>query len=279
MGAVVADINNDKRLDIVISIGGIAYDGPIEDRYEEKAGGVFAFNADGSRIDLNPHPNIFSLVMGADYYRLDAISFPPLITDLDRDGFLDVISTNSLESSHRDDIDLTNSKERAGIYAFSMKGIVGAGRVAWPQLYGNPGVSNRAIVDASLIPKPTATPIPYNPGAIRGKLSSLLALTTSAKSPPRKDSERNVFENIKREVRVLEGDISLFASRLPRVGREAFVQVFSRIKKDLELMDSLKNARDSKGNFFRINIRFIAAQNRAKADLQLLINALSGVIA
>jgi subtilisin family serine protease len=278
LGTVIADINNDTKLDIILSLGGIAFDGPFNERFSESSGGVFAFSSDGSRIDLNPNPKIFALVMGGDSSRGSLNPFPPVISDLDNDGFLDILSTNILESSYSENGAFTLSEERSGLYAFSTKGRVGRGRVAWPQLYGNEGLSNRSIVDKSLnidpTPTPTATPTPnpYSAANLTKLLNSLYSLADKAKAPPITKSDREVFLDIKKESRIIDDYLARHSLRLPRVGRENFRDVWRRARTDLELMDSVKDRRD--GDFFRTNLVFLAAKRRALADILILVRSL-----
>jgi subtilisin family serine protease len=280
LGSVIADINNDKKLDIILSVGGLALDFDFTYDLYKQSGGVFAFNSNGTEIDLNPEPSLTTLAMGSTFAFDGFLFAPPVITDLDNDGFLDLVSVNS-QNHYYGFLGIPNffkGEGNASVYAFSTNSKIGKGQVAWAQSYGNPGISNRSIIEKSLItdptPTPTATPtpVPYSAANLTKLLNSLSSLADRAKAPPVTRGDREVFVDIKRESKVIDDYLARHSSRLPRVGRENFRDVWRRVRSDLELMDSVKDLRDN--GFFRTNLVFLAAKRRALADLLLLTRSL-----
>ncbi|MBI2577022.1 S8 family serine peptidase, partial [Candidatus Woesearchaeota archaeon] len=88
----IADINGDNKADIISRGGGIQ-PALLQGGKMNSLGGIFAWNADGSPIGLNPVYPSNSLVMelwnGA----------PPVVTDLDNNGRVDIIGSSVAESA------------------------------------------------------------------------------------------------------------------------------------------------------------------------------------
>ncbi|MBI2577119.1 VCBS repeat-containing protein [Candidatus Woesearchaeota archaeon] len=88
----IADINGDNKADIISRGGGIQ-PALLQGGRMNSLGGIFAWNADGSPIGLNPVYPSNSLVMelwnGA----------PPVVTDLDNNGRVDIIGSSVAESA------------------------------------------------------------------------------------------------------------------------------------------------------------------------------------
>lgn len=125
----IADVNNDGQLDIINVTGSTKY---INNFDYSLLGGIFAWNKDGSQIDLNPHPQIKTLLKESinpegkrphTPYFDDVQGESTIIDDLDGDGFLDIIYASHLnasgsESNNPEDF---TSKDRGSIYAWSLK--------------------------------------------------------------------------------------------------------------------------------------------------------------
>lgn len=143
---MLADVDNDGYLDVVLSGGGLRVESV---RYGQHAysGGIFAFNRFGSLIDLNPHPDIDTLLTETRHPLLAGTvtrRMPPVITDLDNDGILDVVTSVSRERRFQTAPGRLWNKDRGSIYAWSLQTPDIPGRVAWGLPFGGSGNSGSA---------------------------------------------------------------------------------------------------------------------------------------
>jgi subtilisin family serine protease len=98
---VIADINGDDKADVILSNGGIQYndDGSVE---ISNSGGIFAWEFNGTQIDLNQDPMTFAILMKlSSYYDIvnnvlwTRTKAPPTITDIDNDDKIDIIGSSA----------------------------------------------------------------------------------------------------------------------------------------------------------------------------------------
>lgn len=139
---MLADVDNDGFLDIVLSNGGIRVES-IRSGDHQVNGGILAYDRFGKVIDLNPHPDMVSLTTETAHPLNSTFlspRMPPVILDLDGDGTLDVLASISDTLSFKSSPGQVGKKRRGTIYAWSLQTPDLPGRVAWGIPHGS--VSN-----------------------------------------------------------------------------------------------------------------------------------------
>lgn len=123
---VVADINCDGSLDIVVSAG----NGYVDANWNQPGnGGVYAWNIDGSMIDGFPKVT-----------EVDAQA-APCIKDLDNDGIVEVVASSMYDM----DIETTGRKKRSSIYVWEVGSSFNDSSLEWPMYSYDSGYSGRYI--------------------------------------------------------------------------------------------------------------------------------------
>jgi len=137
---VVGDVNGDGRPDVVAVLSGqqafAAMHGDLS-----KYGGLSAWTAEGLPIDLNPHPHLASLVLES----VRTKSAPPVLADLDGNGFLDVVATTIDDYAMPQSIGKTHRKNRYTITAWSLPNVrASAASLPWPMFQHDPRLTGQA---------------------------------------------------------------------------------------------------------------------------------------
>ena len=126
----IGDINGDGISDIV-AIGGHFQPILIQTNNYTSSGGVWAYNFDGTRIDLNPHPDNYCLSIPAGNGIKSAIT----ITDLEGDGILEIVGSGTNEVSYGTGLTTrtrTRLTNRNSIYIWELGTPYNDSTMEWP---------------------------------------------------------------------------------------------------------------------------------------------------
>jgi hypothetical protein len=130
-GPVIGDVDGDGRMDVaMVSPGQFLLTATAGDL--SAVGGVRAWRWDGSLIDLNPHPELPSLVMesGGGSTRLKA--WPVTLTDLDGNGKLDVVAASIDDPAYSPEPPRTGRKRRYSLYTWELDTPYDPANLVWP---------------------------------------------------------------------------------------------------------------------------------------------------
>ena len=161
----LVDINNDNQLDIIVSKGGISLKAFLNNTLNE-IGGISAYNLDGTLIDLNPHPEVTALVrVEPNAYRFEDFegglpygqAFPSVLTDLDNNGLLDIVSITKTDYHY--DASPIITKGKTSVFAWEVSAPYNKENTRWASLLGDSGNSGREIIP----------PVVENPNKLPGE--------------------------------------------------------------------------------------------------------------
>jgi subtilisin family serine protease len=132
---VVGDIDADGQPDLVFGAPRQLVTSS-SDNYEHM-GGVMAWNAQGLLIDLNPHERLVSLLMegGRGFYWRTS---PPVLTDLDGDGRLDVVAISNYDLAEVPSTGFWVKKGRSTICVWGTGLPFDPGAQPWPAFQRGP---------------------------------------------------------------------------------------------------------------------------------------------
>lgn len=131
---VLADVNGDGEID-VLARGGAMQPTGLQAGQWENSGGLWAWNRDGSRIDLCPDsPSLYPIWMELYYEGRVAVA------DLDGNGLLDVIAGSYNNASFGDS---TVSKHRDSVYVWELPVPYDPDTADWPAGQGGPAASGQ----------------------------------------------------------------------------------------------------------------------------------------
>jgi hypothetical protein len=154
---VIGDVDGDGLPDVVLASSGswlsLVLRGDVS-----QAGGIRAWRRDGVGMDFQPGLSADGLIMeasgGASWRR-----FPPaVLTDLDGDGWLDVVAATIQDRLYSPTPPITGSKMRSSLYAWELPVPWRSDTVPWGQVQGGPSRSGRWVWP----------PVPNQPPRLRG---------------------------------------------------------------------------------------------------------------
>lgn len=153
-GAVVGDIDGDGVPDVVLATPGFWLQ-VVVNGDTARSGGVRAWRADGSPIDLQPGRVPLGLVMetaaGATWHR-----YPPaVLADLDGNGLLDVVAASVQDREYSATPPVARAKMRSSLYAWELPVPVRPDTLPWPAAHGGPARTGRQYRP----PPPNAAPV------------------------------------------------------------------------------------------------------------------------
>jgi subtilisin family serine protease len=125
----LGDVNGDGRPDVVIASNGFDQD-TFRKGDMDRSGGVVAWNADATRIDLNPFPGSVALFLeeGAGFLRQKAT---PVLADVDGDGALDIVASSVADTAFGPN-GVLGGKGRNSIFVFSLGNPFNPALAPWP---------------------------------------------------------------------------------------------------------------------------------------------------
>lgn len=165
---LVSDINNDKEDDLLFSFAGLGRSFYNNSTLEDSAG-IFAFNKDQNSLDLNPRDDSKVLVLGTtgnlkpSGSKSESSAGFPQITDIEEDGFKDLVISKSYEYGFENSTKLNGYdpfiKMGTLIYAWDFAGIAkSAEETHTPEPSPSPNPIPTPIPDP--IPNPIPDPAP-----------------------------------------------------------------------------------------------------------------------
>ncbi|MBX3746889.1 MAG: tandem-95 repeat protein [Verrucomicrobiae bacterium] len=159
-GAVVGDIDGDGVPDVVLATPGFWLQVVINGD-TTRSGGVRAWRADGSPIDLQPGRPAAGLVMetaaGATWHRYPAA----VLADLDGNGRLDVVAASVQDREYSATPPVARAKMRSSLYAWELPAAVTSDTLPWPAAHGGPARTGRFHRPPPPNQAPVAQPLPH----------------------------------------------------------------------------------------------------------------------
>lgn len=143
LGSTVAigDINGDGYLDVISYAGGILWSAVLEGVFDN-CGGVWAWNFDGTLIDLNPEPGVYTIF--GDW----SSAYPLTISDTDNNGRLEIIGSTA-ENYGWGEVK-TIHKNRDTLYVWGLDTPYSALNIPWPMANHDPQRTGRYIPAAAI---------------------------------------------------------------------------------------------------------------------------------
>lgn len=137
----IGDINGDGKPDLVAAAGGIQ---PVvlSNGALGSSGGVWAWNGDGTPIDLNPDPATNALLMELGSH-ISAWKAPVSIVDLDGDGKVELVASAVHESAIGNWRTRFKLKNRHALYAWDLEAPYKAATMQWPVFQHDPQHTGR----------------------------------------------------------------------------------------------------------------------------------------
>ncbi len=192
---LVSDINNDKQDDLLFSFAGLGrsfyHDSNLED-----SGGIFAFNKDSSVLDLNPRDDSNTLMLGTtgslkpSGSKLESSAGFPLITDMEEDGFKDLVIAKSFEYGFKNQAKLNDYdpsiKLGTLIYAWDFASIANPTETSNPDPNPPTDPDPNSPSDPDPVPQPNPTPpveTPPSPPANPAPIPPSLPIPTPPSDP------------------------------------------------------------------------------------------------
>lgn len=154
---VIGDVDGDGHRDVVMALPG-QFLQTVTSGNLQTLGGVYAWRADGSAIDLNPHPDIVPLVMESGSGAGASKAPPPLLTDLDGNGRLDVVASSVDDRSYQRSG--FTRKNRHSLYAWELAAPFDAASFPWPMFQRDPQHSAFVARPRPVNQPPRVTPLP-----------------------------------------------------------------------------------------------------------------------
>ena len=148
----IGDINGDNVPDVLVSAGGIQ---PItlDDGSVESDGGIFAWNYDGSPIDLNSSPdsNVLYLEHGG---HISVFKAPVSIVDIDNDGDVELVASSIADVAYSSWRTESQFKNRSSIYVYELGTKYDRLNMPWQMFQHDSGLTGHYIT-----PQPTPLPL------------------------------------------------------------------------------------------------------------------------
>jgi len=137
----IADINGDDSPDIILAAGGISKH-VLRSGHFGLCGGIWAWNMDGTPIDLNNRDDAAHIYMEMSNTGMP----PPVITDLDNDGMVDIVASSIEERIFSPSLEESSkSKDRNSIYVWELDAPYNSSNVPWPMFQHDPQRTGRYI--------------------------------------------------------------------------------------------------------------------------------------
>ncbi len=140
-GCVLGDVNGDGQPDVVINGMGFDFD-TVSNGDLTASGGIFAWHSDGSRIDLNPLSDVYSIYMEEEAPFAEWRKSAPVLADVDGDGLLEIAA-----ASNDDWAFLPGGgdyqKERNSLYVWSLDVPWNPESMEWPTTQRDPQHTGR----------------------------------------------------------------------------------------------------------------------------------------
>ncbi len=149
VSTVIGDINGDGNADIITAAGGLR---PlvVQSGASSFSGGVFAWNFDGTPIDLNPDSGF-----NRNLFTENVAIVPPVIDDLDGDGKVELVAS-STDDKAWDILRDHKTKNRRSIYVWGLDAAYDVSKMPWPAFQHDNAHSGRVIVPRPLVPSAPA---------------------------------------------------------------------------------------------------------------------------
>ncbi len=127
---LVADVDGDQQLDVMIPTYGSTFS-LIQNGDRDRTSGLRAWNADGEPVHFQTASGFDRIWMGLPSGNLLKIG-PLTLTDLEGDGFLDVVGSTSLDLKYSLEDPRISIKDRRSIYAWSLNAPYRKDLIPWP---------------------------------------------------------------------------------------------------------------------------------------------------
>jgi hypothetical protein len=154
---LVADVDGDAQLDVILPTYGSNFS-LIQGGDRSHTGGLRAWNTEGDPIYFNTASGNDRIWMGLPSGNLLKIG-PLTLSDLDGDGFLDVIGSTSLDLEYSLDDPRISIKDRRSIYAWSLDAPYREDLLPWATYQKNNQRSGRFGKSILINQSPTVRPI------------------------------------------------------------------------------------------------------------------------
>ncbi|RME91419.1 MAG: tandem-95 repeat protein [Verrucomicrobia bacterium] len=156
---LIADVDGDGWPDAVLIVNGQ----PLHfSAYgtREALGGLAAWDRFGSPIDLHPLPNLRTLPLEQTGGYSRGKNAPPILTDLDGNGLLDVVASSIEDRAYSSTGIASSGKGRYSLYAWELPVPVTASNLVWNTFLHDPGHTGRLPRPEPVNQPPVLLPLP-----------------------------------------------------------------------------------------------------------------------
>ena len=157
---LLGDVNGDGKVDVVARAGGFR-SAVVRTGDTSTSGGIYAWNLDGSPIDLNPYSsnvNLFTESFLVAFVGTFA-EVPGILDDIDNDGKIDLIAASRVDIKWVSDEErmagaAAEYKKRGSIYVWSLDAAYNASKTPWPMFQHDNACTGRDLADKDLSKHP-----------------------------------------------------------------------------------------------------------------------------